>query len=119
MDHLIDFLGLDALLAIVVFTGSVIRAGQGEKVPALPGLVSAFTPFFVVMCLLWLLEWFCSWFSLSVPAKPMLAFGGLFAYLGNSWILGLIRNGKSIEEHGALQSLLSLVKTIVTFKKTS
>jgi hypothetical protein len=35
MDKLIEFLGRDTLLAIVIFIGCVIRAGQGEKVPAL------------------------------------------------------------------------------------
>lgn len=117
MDALIEFAGLDTLLAIIVFVGSVIRAGQGEKVPALQGLISAFTPFFVVMCLIWLMQWLAGLVSLVIEPKALIAFGGLFAFLGNSWIIGLIRNGKAIEEGGALEGVISLLKSIITFKK--
>jgi xanthosine utilization system XapX-like protein len=117
MDKLIEFLGRDTLLAIVIFIGCVIRAGQGEKVPALQGLVSAFTPFFVVYCLVVLFEWALSLLTLQMPAVPLIALGGLFAFLGNSWIIGLIRDGKSIEEKGAVESLLHLAKSIFNLKK--
>ncbi|MVM34371.1 hypothetical protein GO755_30345 [Spirosoma sp. HMF4905] len=81
MDYLLDLFGRDALLVFVVFVGSVIRAGKGERVPAIQGLLSAFAPFFVVMCLLYLLEWGVSLLGLELPAKPMIAFGGLFGWI--------------------------------------
>lgn len=117
MDKLIDFLGRDTFIIAVLFIAVNIRAGKPEKVPAIDGLISAFTPFFVVICILYLVEWGFSWFGLIIPALPLAAMGGLGGYLGNSWVLGLQKDGKGIEEKGALSAMGSLIKSVTNFKK--
>ncbi|UFH52538.1 hypothetical protein [Spirosoma sp. KNUC1025] len=118
MDALIDFLGRDTFMALVVFVGCVVRASQGEKVPVVQGLISAFTPFFVIVCLLYLLEWGVGQFGLALPPKVFGALGGLFGYLANSWLAGLQKDGAAIAENGAASSLIAIAKSIVNFKKT-
>lgn len=104
-------------MAILVFTGSVLRGGRGKKIPVLDGLVAAFVPFFVIMCLMWILEYSVGVFGVILPAKPFGAIGGIGGYLGNYWISALQRNGRSIAKQGALQSLLEVIKGIVNLKK--
>lgn len=118
MDAVIDFVGRDTFILLAVFIGANIRAGKPEKVPVMDGLILAFTPFFVVLCLLFIFEWLLSGFGLEVPAKVMGATGGIFGFLGNSWLIGLAKNGKVIEEGGALEALANLTKSTVNFKKT-
>lgn len=117
MDHLIELLGRDTFLAIFVYVGSVLRAGKGDKVPVVEGLIAAFVPFFVIVCLIWLFEFGLGMFGLVLSAKVLGAAGGIGGFLGNSWIAGLIKNGKNIEENGAVETLVALIKSIVNLRK--
>ncbi|GAB4023308.1 hypothetical protein GCM10028808_73350 [Spirosoma migulaei] len=119
MDAVIEFLGRDTFVILVLFIAVNIRAGKPEKVPVFHGFALAFPPFFIVLCILYIFEWVLGWFSLVIPALPLASVGGLFGFLGNSWIAGLTKNGKTIEEEGALGAFASLVKSILTFKKTT
>ncbi|UHG93284.1 hypothetical protein [Spirosoma oryzicola] len=119
MDKLIDFLGRDTFIIAVLFIAVNIRAGKPEKVPILDGLTLSFTPFFVVLCLLYLFEFGLGLFGLELPAKVLGATAGVFGYLGNSWLVGLAKNGERIEEGGSLEALAGLIKSVINFfKKT-
>ena len=117
MEQIIEFLGRDTFVILILFVAVNIRAGKPEKIPVVQGLVMAFTPFFVVLCLLYLFEWGLGLFGLVIPARALGAMGGVGGYLGNSWLIGLAKNGKRIEEEGAVESLTSFTKAVINFSK--
>lgn len=117
MNAVIDFLGRDTFIILILFVAVNIRAGKPEKIPVVQGLVLAFTPFFVVLCLLYIFEYALSLFGIEITAKAIAAAGGIGGYLGNSWLAGLTKNGKQIEEDGAVETIASLAKSVIKFKK--
>ncbi|GAB3550130.1 hypothetical protein [Spirosoma fluminis] len=117
MEDIINVVGIDTFVALAVYVGTIIRAGKGEKVDVLHGLISSFAPFFVVMCIIYIVEYALSWFGIVPPAKPLGALGGLFGYLSNSWLIGLSKDGKQIEEGGAAASVVTFIKSVLTLKK--
>lgn len=119
MDEFIEYIGRDTFFAVVVYIGVTCRSGKGEKVNVVHGLFASFVPFFPIMCLLIIFEYLTSLVGLVIPAKPLGAIGGIFGFLSNSWIIGLDKDGKYIEEHGAVKGIQNLVKEMLTFKKQS
>ena len=119
INAVIQFLGRDTFVSVVLFVAVNIRAGKPEKIPIVQGFSLSFTPFFIVLCILYIFEYALSLFGLAMPTKIVASVGGLFGFLGNSWLIGLAKNGKLIEEGGALESIAALVKAVVNFfKKT-
>jgi len=119
MDFIIAFLGgPDGFVAFITLLGSAFRSRNGERVPVVQGLLSTLVSFFVVLMIIWLLEYAVGLSGRMLPPKPLAGLGGLFGFLGNYWIAGLQRNGRLIARGGAAESLLKIIKTVTNLKNT-